>query len=170
MVMRRISLVSFARSIGDERQKVLDRYRLNLFLLGGVGALLTMLASPFIPLLAGEDFEPAVWMVIALAVSIPFRLVLGMELSLAMTGGATRKLFAWELVRLATFSVVFTAVAQLGLPPLVATVAIATVVSAIAYSWLAGSAVRVQPARFLVPAAVVAIALIAVAAGFVPAS
>lgn len=154
-VATRVSMVSFAEN-EEHRQELYDRYVRNLFGLGLAGGALTAAAAPLLPLLLGESWRSATGVIIVLAIAVPFRMVLGISVSLAMASGVARHLMGWEVARLALNVAFFAAAATFGFPALVAAVALMSILPGAHYNVMFARRSGLRPAPYLLPAAVVA--------------
>jgi hypothetical protein len=94
--------------------------------------------------------------IIVLAIAVPFRMVLGISVSLAMASGVARHLMGWEVGRLAVNVAFFAAAATLGFPALVAAVTLMSIIPGAHYNVMYARRSGLRPVPYLLPAAAVA--------------
>jgi O-antigen/teichoic acid export membrane protein len=109
-VTTRVSIVDFGHT-GDTaaRQSIYTRYVTRLFVAGVAGAVATAAVVPLLPVVLGERWQPVVGLTIVFVAVAPWRLILGLAGSLAISVGRTRSLLGWETARLVATTAVMVA-------------------------------------------------------------
>lgn len=160
-VATRVSMVDLAVLDREVRQAVYSRFMRQLFLVGLAGAVVTAALAPLLPWVLGPSWRAVVWVVLVLALAVPWRLVLGIAGSLALTGGITVRLLRWEVARLAFFAATLFLVSRIGFNLVVGVVTLAEVLAVVLYHEMAARATGLRPPRYLIPAAVATVVLTA---------
>ena len=153
-IVIRVSMVGFARDEGG-RQELYDRYNRSTFGIGLAAGLLTAVGAFLLPLVL-DEWGSATMVIVIMALAVPFRMVLGVAVSLAMGVGSSRRLLVFEVARLVASFVIIGGAALLGFGALVAAVTIISIVVAEVYNRDFTRVAGLRPVRYLLPAAVVA--------------
>lgn len=162
-VVGRLSMVDFGTaSAVDEWQRAYDRYVGRLLRLGFVGVLVTAAGAPVVTWLLGDEWRSLGWIVVVLAVAVPWRMVLPVAAAAILSSRHTATSVRWELLRLGAAVAGLGIAAAIGLP-VVAAVSVALAAGgALAYHWGAARRLGFVPPRHL---ALAAVASVVVAAG-----
>jgi PST family polysaccharide transporter len=158
--------VEFSSAVGpDERSAHYEHAVRRAALLGAVGTVAVLAAAPIVPLLLGSDWGQASGLMAVLSFAVPWRMLVGITVALAVTAGEARLVVRWELMRLAALVAALLVAAQFGV---VACAAAVAVTATIAISFEHRAAVRcahlVAPRWLLGAACVASVAAVAVAA------
>ena len=110
------------------------------------------LAAPVLPWLLGSEWEQTAPLLALLAVAVPWRLLLGTTVALAITAGRARAVVVWEAVRLVITAGAVALATTGGLSTTAAVVSLATIVLLTGEHALAGRVGHVLVPRWLVAA------------------
>jgi PST family polysaccharide transporter len=136
----------------NDRQPVYDGLLRRISLIGGIGTVLLLVAAPILPWVLGSEWNETAPLLALLAVAVPWRLLLGTTVALAITAGRARAVVVWESIRLVVTGASVAAATLGGLPTTAAVVSLATVVLLTGEHVLAGQVGRVVPPRWLIGA------------------
>jgi PST family polysaccharide transporter len=152
------AFLDLAEVAPDARQPVYDRLLGRIALLGVVGGGLLILAAPLLPLILGSEWDDTAPLLAILAVAVPWRLLLGTTVALAITAGRARMVVVWESVRLVAMAIIVAIATIGGLETTAAAVSLGSVVLLAGEHVLACREARVTPPRWL-PAVSAAVAV-----------
>lgn len=159
------AFLDFADAPPERRQPTYDRLVHRVGSVGVVGALVLVVAAPLLPLVLGSEWSQTAPLLALLAVAVPWRLLLGTTIALAITAGGARLVVVWESARLVGMAVLVVLAAPSGLSTTAAVVSLGTVVFLAVEHALACRLARIAPPRWMfVASAAVAVALAIVAA------
>ena len=158
--MQMTFLDSSAATSPEARQRAYGSHVRRALALGIAGGLVVAVVAPVMPFVLGSDWEPVVPLMVLLAVAVPTRMLLGINVALAITAGGARAVVRWEAGRLvATAVVVATAAAIGGLVPATAAVAAVSSAAITVEHLLACRVAGVRPDRLVVPWTITAVLL-----------
>lgn len=158
------AFLDFAESPRDARQPVYDRLLARIVVIGLAGTAVLLVATPLLPLVLGDAWSDTAPLLAILAVAVPWRLLLGTTVALAITAGAARLVVVWESVRLVVTAAAVALATDGGLNTTAAVVSLATVVLLGGEHLLATRVARVDAPPWLpVATALVGVGLAALA-------
>jgi O-antigen/teichoic acid export membrane protein len=158
------AFIEFAEVGGDQRQPVYDHLLRRITVIGIAGTALLLVAAPLLPIVLGPDWDQTAPLLALLAIAVPWRLLLGTTVALAITAGRARLVVGWESVRLVVMAAMVVVATRGGLSTTAAVVSLGTVVLLAGEHVLACRVGRVHPPRWMIAAtAVVACVLLALA-------
>jgi O-antigen/teichoic acid export membrane protein len=158
------AFLDFAAAPPERRQPTYDHLLRRVGSIGTVGALVLVVAAPLLPWVLGSDWSQTAPLLALLAVAVPWRLLLGSTVALAITAGGARLVVVWEAARLVATAGLVVIATSGGLSTTAAIVSFSTVVLLAAEHALACRLAAVTPPKWLFAAtAVVATALVIVA-------
>lgn len=163
------AFLEFAEVPPDERQPVYDHLLRRISAMGVLGTVVLLVAAPLLPLVLGSAWDQTAPLLALLAIAVPWRLLLGTTIALAITAGQARAVVVWEAIRLVVMAALVAAATRAGLSTTAAAVSFGTVVLLAGEHELAGRVGRVRPPRWLLGATAVA-AVVLVGLGIVVAT
>jgi O-antigen/teichoic acid export membrane protein len=148
----------------DHRQTAYDTVVRRALSTGVLAAIGLMAAAPALQAVLGEAWSGTAALIVVLALSVPFRLLLGATIAQAITAGAARQVVMWEFGRLVLVTTAAVVGASFSLMAATAAISVATIVSVTGEHRLAASVSGTRMDRRLVPAAGMAVAAVIVVA------
>jgi O-antigen/teichoic acid export membrane protein len=107
------SFIEYAAADADGHQRIYARLLSRIVRLGGAGVVVLIVAAPLLPLVLGSAWDDVAPVLVVLAVAVPWRLLLGTTVALAITSGRARAVVMWETGRLVVMAAAV-AVASIG--------------------------------------------------------
>lgn len=159
------AFLDFSEAPAGRRQPTYDRLVDRVALLGTIGAVGMMVAAPVLPWILGSEWSQTAPLLALLAVAVPWRLLLGTTVALAITAGGARLVVVWEGTRLVVMALLVVLATRGGLSTTAAIVSFGSVALLAGEHLLACRLADLRPPRWLgVASAVVAVVLVGVAA------
>jgi O-antigen/teichoic acid export membrane protein len=155
-----VSFVELAGRSGAAAQELVDAVVRRALRLGGAGLVLGFAAAAIVPPLLGESWEGTGVVTALLACAVPWRLLLGLTVAMALTAGKPSAVVRWEAMRLAATSVVVFAAATVSIEAVAAAVAVATIVGITFEHRAAAQLIGVRPRREVLVGAALAVVVI----------
>ncbi len=146
------AFLDLAEVPATDRQPVYDGLLRRIAMIGAVGTGVLLIAAPVLPWLLGSEWEQTAPLLALLAVAVPWRLLLGTTVALAITAGRARAVVVWEAVRLVITAGAVALATTGGLSTTAAVVSRATIVLLTGEHALAGRVGHVLVPRWLVAA------------------
>lgn len=158
------AFLDLAEASTTDRQGVYDGLLRRIAMIGAVGTALLLVGAPVLPWLLGSEWEQTAPLLALLAVAVPWRLLLGTTVALAITAGRAREVVVWESGRLVVTAGAVALATAGGLSTTAAVVSLATIVLLAGEHALAGRVGHVAVPRPLVAASGAAALLLLVLA------
>ena len=120
----------------ESRQGVYDGLMRKAGRSGLVGVVVVLVLALLIPLFLGSDWVETGQIMAILAVAVPWRMVLGVTVAVAITSGHAWKVVRWESMRMIAMAVAVVVGASIGLVATATAVAVATIGTiAVEHDW-----------------------------------
>lgn len=113
---------------GDEARPVVERQISRGEWMGVFGMIVALTAAPIIPELLGGEWSATGSVMVLLAVSVPWRMLLGVTVAMTLTAGHPKKFVRWELARLGAVVVAVFGAAIWSIEAVAAAVSLTTIV------------------------------------------
>jgi O-antigen/teichoic acid export membrane protein len=155
------SFVEYAAAGEHERQAIYGRLLARIVTLGLAGVAALVVVAPLLPVVLGSAWDDVTPVMVVLAIAVPWRLLLGTTVALAITRGRARPLVVWETGRLIVMSIAVIVASAAGLIWVAAAVSAGAVLT-IGLEHLASTNVAgLRAPRWFLPATAVTTVLVA---------
>lgn len=128
-----------------DRQAVYDGLMRKAGRSGMIGLGVVLVLAPLIPLFLGSDWVETGQIMAILAIAVPWRMVLGVTVAIAITSGHAREVVKWESIRLLVIAIAVVVGASIGLVALAIAVVIGTITTIAVEHALATRLARLSP-------------------------
>jgi hypothetical protein len=159
-----VAFLDLSGHTGDEAQPITDGLVRRAFRLGVLGGGAALVAAVVVPALLGSEWEGTGAVTALLALAVPWRMLLGVTVAMALTAGRPEAVVRWEAIRLVAVGIAVVLAATASIEAVAAAVAAMAVVGITVEHGAAARLVGVHVRREVVVGAAVMVPVVVAAA------